>query len=78
VSAAALNVIAVGPATAGYLTMYPSGQTRPMASTLNFVKGQVIANFAMARLSASGSIDIYNGSGGPIDIVVDVSGYVRS
>lgn len=55
-SSVALNITAVDPPGDGFLTIYPddgSGcqQTVPTASVLNFVKGQTVANFAIAGVS---------------------------
>ncbi len=57
-SAVALNVTAVDPQDDGFLTIYPDNgsscqQKAPTASVLNFVKGQTVANFAIAGISSS-------------------------
>ena len=43
-TAVVLSVVAVKPTAAGYLTAYPSGAARPLASSLNFTAGQVVSN----------------------------------
>lgn len=43
ITAAFLNTVSVGSLAAGYLTLYPPGN-RPLASSINFAKGQTIAN----------------------------------
>ena len=40
VGAVVLNVTATGPTAQGYLTVYPTGGTRPTASNLNFMPGE--------------------------------------
>ena len=72
--AVALNVTVVTPATAGFLTIYPTGTPRPVASNLNFVSGQIVANMVLTGLG-SGSVDVFNGSGTATNIVVDVTGW---
>ncbi|MHB1891501.1 MAG: IPT/TIG domain-containing protein, partial [Acidimicrobiales bacterium] len=76
IGAAVLNVTAVGPSRPGYLTVYPAGAVRPLASNLNFSPGEVVANLVEVPVSSSGAVDIYNGSGGTTNVVVDVEGYV--
>ena len=76
VSAVVLNVTVVSPAGAGYLTVYPAGTTRPAASSLNFSKGEIVANLVEVALPSTGEVSIYNGSPGPADVVVDLEGYV--
>ena len=75
-SAAVLNVTAVGPAAAGYLTVFPQGATRPTASNVDYAAGEVTANRVTVPLSSGaspGEISIYSSSSA--DVVVDVSGY---
>jgi sugar lactone lactonase YvrE len=71
-----LTVTAVGPTAGGHLIVWPHGAARPAASTLNFAANQIIANSAVVRLPAAGSLDVYNGQlTGSVQVVVDVSGY---
>lgn len=76
VAAVILNVTAVGPQRPGYLTVWPFGIARPSTSSINFGAGQNIANTVIVRLSNDGTISIYNGSGGNVDVLVDVEGYI--
>lgn len=75
VSAVALNVTATAPATGGYLTVFPDGTARPATSDVNFAKGQTAANLVIVPLAADGKIDLYNNSGGTVQMVIDVEGY---
>lgn len=76
VSAVALNLTAVNEATGGYVTAYPDGAaTRPLASSLDFAAGQTVPNTVIVPVGADGKIDLYNGSGGTIDLIADVQGY---
>lgn len=70
--AVALNVTAVDPDGAGYITVYPCGE-RPLASNLNFVSGQVVPNAVIAPLSPDGTVCFYSSVG--TDIVADVNGW---
>ena len=50
VQAVLLNVTAVGPAGAGYRSVYPTGTARPNTSVVNHVKGQTVANSVVAKV----------------------------
>ena len=73
VSAVVLNVTAVGPAAAGYLTAYPQGTTAPTASNLNYQPGETLPNRVIVPVSATGQIDITANQA--TDVLVDVSGW---
>ncbi len=74
-SSAALNVTVANPTATGHLTIYPAGRTLPLASNLNFVAGQVVANQVIASIGSDGFIRIHNGSSGTVHVVADVTGY---
>ena len=74
VGAVVVNVTAVAPTTAGYVTVYPAGQPRPLSSNLNFTPGQTIPNLVIAKVGTGGQISLYNSSGAT-DLVVDVLGW---
>src|ERR1039458_8989629 len=75
--AAVLNVTAVNPTAAGFLTVFPQGTTMPTVSNLNFAAGTIVPNLVTVGLSASGMVSIYNLTGNT-DVVVDVDGYYTS
>ncbi|QMU73360.1 PKD domain-containing protein [Streptacidiphilus sp. P02-A3a] len=71
-----LNVTVTHTKAAGFVTVFPDGVSRPDTSTLNFEAGDTVANQATVRLSPhSAYFDVYNGSSGPIDLVIDIAGY---
>jgi hypothetical protein len=74
VSAVLLNVTAVAPTAATYLTVWPAGESMPLASSLNASAGQIVANSVMAKVGADGRVMIFNAAGAT-DVVVDVAGY---
>jgi hypothetical protein len=78
VSAVVLNVTVDKPTASGYVTVYGGGMTRPTASNLNYVAGQVVPNLVVAPVGAGGKVDLYNGSGGTVQLIADVSGYFHS
>ncbi len=71
--AVALNVTATAPTAASYLTVWPTGQAKPLASSVNMAAGQTIPNMVLAKVGAGGKVSIYNHSGST-DVVVDVLG----
>lgn len=72
-AAVVLNVTATGGTGPGFVTVYPCGSTRPLASTLNFVAGSTVANVALTRIGDGGKVCAYV-EGAPTDLVVDVTG----
>src|SRR6185437_1198755 len=69
------NVTATDTTQAGFVTVWPTGATRPTASTLNFVAGQTIPNLAVMQLGSGGDISLFN-SQGNTDLIVDVTGWL--
>lgn len=72
-----LTITAVDPTTATYLTAYPGPGGPPLASTVNAVPGQVVANAAQVSDSNGGSPLVYN-QAGRVDILCDYEGYFRA
>jgi hypothetical protein len=76
VSAVLLNVTAANEiGHGGFLTLYQTGITRPAASTLDYRGGVTVANQALVRVGADGTISIFN-SAGQVNVIVDVEGWV--
>ena len=73
-TAVVANVTVTGATAQSYLTAYPEGSSRPLASNLNFTSGQTVANLVTVPLSATGGIDLYNAAGS-VNVLVDVTGY---
>jgi hypothetical protein len=76
VAAVLLNVTAVGPLAPGHLTLWASGSVRPGTSNVNFRPAENIANTVLAPVGPDGRVQLFNGSPGAVDVVVDVNGYV--
>ncbi|HSR25564.1 MAG TPA: hypothetical protein VLW53_18560, partial [Candidatus Eisenbacteria bacterium] len=72
-TAAIVNVTAVGAQGPGYLRVYPAGTTPPATSTLNYATAAPIANRAVTRLS-SGRLTVGD-FGAATDFVIDVVGW---
>jgi hypothetical protein len=77
--AVSLNVTVVTPASSGYLTLWPSGTSQPVVSTINFTPADTaLANGAIVPLAAamsSSEIAVFNGSPGSTHLLLDVTGY---
>lgn len=66
-----LNLTVTEPTAPGYVTLWPSGQDRPLASNVNFAPGQTVPNLAVTALGPDGAVCLYN-SAGAAHLVVDV------
>jgi hypothetical protein len=73
-TAVVLNVTATNATSAGYLTVWPDGSSQPLASDLNFGKGQTRANLVVVEVGADGKVDLFN-LAGSTDVVIDVVGW---
>ncbi|HVS05255.1 MAG TPA: CAP domain-containing protein [Candidatus Dormibacteraeota bacterium] len=73
-TAVVLNVTAVNPSTASYLTLFPDGAAQPSTSDLNFMAGQTIPNLVVVRIGANGNLDFFNAAG-TTDVIADVVGW---
>jgi hypothetical protein len=73
-AAVVINVTATEATADGFVTVYPTGVTRPTASNLNVRPGQTVPNLAVVKVGASGRISLFN-SAGSIHLVADVVGW---
>jgi hypothetical protein len=62
----------VPPGFLGYITMWPQGQTQPLAATLNTYDGAVTNNMAIVP-TTTGSISVFPSN--PTHLVLDIFGY---
>ncbi|MFN8040837.1 MAG: TNT domain-containing protein [Acidimicrobiales bacterium] len=72
-----LNVTVTDTTAPSFLSVWPAGSTQPNVSSLNWVKGQTIANSVTTKLALApnaGKLSIFNASG-TADVIVDVAGY---
>jgi len=75
VSAVVVNVTVTEPTAAGWVSAFADGSALPLVSNLNFVKNQTVPNLAVVPVGADGAIRLHNGSGGTVQLVVDIFGY---
>jgi hypothetical protein len=73
-SAVVLNLTVDGSANPGFVTVYPTGVTRPLASSINVDgAGQTIANLVTVPVAPGGTVDVYTLM--TTDLIADVQGY---
>jgi hypothetical protein len=72
-TAVTLNATVTGTAAAGHLTAYPCGTEPPLASNLNYVTGQTVANQITVRTGTDASVCFR--SFADTDLVVDLAGW---
>lgn len=80
VVAAVLNLTVVGPAPAGFWTVWPHTSTRPEVSNINIDEMQsltgaflALPNLVTVPVGADGVVDVYTSGGG--NAIVDLLGY---
>jgi hypothetical protein len=74
VSAVVLNVTVTQPTAESFLTVFPTGAARPLASNLNFVARRTVPNLVIAKVGAEGKVSVYNHVG-TTDVILDVVGW---
>ena len=67
------NVTVVPQGPLNFLTVWPTGQTRPLISTLNSLDGRIKANAAIVPAGVSGQVSFY--ATDATNLVLDINGY---
>ena len=75
VSAILVNVTVVDSTTQGYLTLYPYGATRPLASALNYLAGEIKGNEVIVKQTLGQPFDFSVYANGETQVVADIAGY---
>lgn len=75
VGAVVLNLTGTNPTQDTFITVFPTGATRPTASNLNLARGQTAPNLVIAPIGAGGKISLYNPLGS-VDLIIDVLGWL--
>ncbi len=68
-----LNFTVVPGHQLGYLTVWPTGETQPLVSTLNDYTGTVVANAAIVPAGTNGAISAY--ASNDTNLIADINGY---
>ncbi|MGB3734084.1 MAG: SGNH/GDSL hydrolase family protein [Ilumatobacter sp.] len=76
ITAAAVTITITGSTTGGYATVYPSGSSRPVASTVNFPAYASAANSTIVGVGSSGDVDVFVSA--DAEVIVDVTGVFSS
>lgn len=74
VIAVSLNVTVTNTQGPGYIEIFPAGTAVPVASTLNYLAGQTLANAAVVPISGSLGVTVIAGVAGT-DLVIDTNGF---
>lgn len=74
VAAVVVSLTLISPTKRTYLTLWPSGETRPTVSNANSAGGGSKASLAKVKLGADGAISLYN-NGGTAGFILDVVGW---
>ncbi|MFJ6670322.1 hypothetical protein ACIQMJ_04355 [Actinosynnema sp. NPDC091369] len=73
-TAVALNITGVDATAGTYVTAWPSGATRPNASSLNVTPGGATPNGVTVALGSDRKVNVYNNAGF-VNLIVDITGY---
>ena len=76
ITAAAVTITITGSANGGYATVFPSGSSRPLASTVNFPARGSAANSTIVGVGDVGAVDVY--ASVDAQVIVDVTGVFSS
>jgi uncharacterized repeat protein (TIGR02543 family) len=68
-----LNATVVPGGALGYLTLWPSGGTMPVVSTLNALDGSIVANAALVPAGSNGAVSAYVTDA--VHLILDINGY---
>ena len=63
----------VPPGSLPWVTMFPSGQPKPIASSINSYNGEILANSVLVPAGTNGSVDVYAREA--TNIILDINGY---
>ena len=71
-----LNLTVVPHGTLGYVTLWPTGQTQPVVSTLNSLDGRIKSNAAIVPAGTGGAVSVF--ATDTTDAILDINGYFDS
>ncbi len=70
-----MNVTAIGGNASSFLTIFPSGAAKPLASNLNWTAGQApVPNAVTVDVPADGKVSFFN-LAGTVNVAADIIGY---
>ncbi|WP_052690494.1 S8 family peptidase [Pseudarthrobacter chlorophenolicus] len=74
-TAMVMNLTVAQATSNGFVTAFPVGVTRPDISSVNFDRGQIVANSVTTPILQHGGVALFNRSAGVTHLIADVSGY---
>jgi hypothetical protein len=77
VAAVVVNVTATDTTAGSYLTVWPTGLPRPVASNLNWTAGKTVPNLIEVAVGVGGKVSLFNAAGST-SVIFDVAGYVAT
>ncbi|TCO60465.1 hypothetical protein [Actinocrispum wychmicini] len=72
-TAVTFNLTGIGASVPTFVTAYPDGSTRPLASNLNIGPGQIVPNLVTVQVGSNRKVRLYNDSG-RVDLIADLQG----
>ncbi len=72
-TAVAMSVTAVNPTADSFMTVWPGGQARPAASSLNYTTGATISNLVVVPVGTGNTVSFYNAAG-TVNVIADLVG----
>jgi len=73
-TAVVLNVTVVDGTASSFLTVWPTGEAKPLASSLNWTGPDATPNGVTAPIGTAGKVSFYN-LAGTVNVLADVAGY---
>ena len=73
VASYSMNVAVIPHGTLGFLTLWPSGQPKPLVATLNSIDGRVKSNAAIVPAGSNGAVSVF--ATDTTDLILDINGY---
>jgi len=79
--AVVLNVTVTDTTGSSFLTLWPAGQAKPTASSLNWTPGRTIPNAVTVKLGTgvlnAGKVSVFNLAGN-VNVIIDVAGFYKA
>lgn len=75
VTAVIMNVTVTDPTSAGFVTVWPTGEKMPNASSLNFAAKQTVPNLVMSKVGDGGMVSM-EVSDGSAHVLADIVAYI--
>ncbi len=72
-AAYSFNFTVVPGGSVGYLSVWPTGESQPVVSTLNDPTGTIVANAAIVPAGTGGDVSVYSTDN--TQLVIDINGY---